>query len=324
MRILITGSNGLLGQKLIHLLLHKREHFFGNLEIETIACSRGENRLNDRHGYAYVSLDLTDKEAVDRCLNLYLPDCIIHTAAMTNVDACELEPESCRRHNVDATKNLIQAAKKMDGEKSTKTHFIHLSTDFIFDGEKGPYSEQDEPNPISIYGQSKLDAERLVQASDLHWAIIRTIIVYGITQGMSRSNLVLWVSESIKNGKQINVVNDQFRSPTLAEDLAYGCLLVAAKNAEGVYHLSGPDTHSIFELAGIVCEEFHLSKEGLTPIQSALLNQPARRPPKTGFIIEKARKDLGFNPMDFHSGVRFIQRQIKGEQPEYQPGMGYF
>ncbi|MFZ1332204.1 MAG: SDR family oxidoreductase, partial [Flavobacteriales bacterium] len=235
MKILITGSNGLLGQKLIVALRN-------DPEVTLIATSRGEDRTPNALVDQYRKLDVTDKGEVDAVFDAVRPDTVIHTAAMTNVDACELDPEACNLQNITATEHLIAAAKKHG------THFVFLSTDFIFDGKDGPYREEDAAAPLSIYGQSKLEGEQLVMNSGLaHWAIARTIIVYGVAAGLSRSNVVLWAKGALEKGSPINVVDDQYRMPTLAEDLANGCILIAKRKATGVYHLSGPDGMTILE-----------------------------------------------------------------------------
>jgi dTDP-4-dehydrorhamnose reductase len=134
---------------------------------------------------------------------------------MTNVDECELNQEACWRQNVVATENLARTCAAHD------VHLTHLSTDFIFDGSHGPLAEDAEPNPISHYGRSKLAAEQAVQGTpNLRWAIARTVLVYGVLRGGGRSNIVLWVRDSLRAGKPIKVVSDQWRTPTLAEDLA--------------------------------------------------------------------------------------------------------
>ena len=180
MRILITGSNGLLGQKLIAALRN-------DSDVELWATSRGNDRSAEPLGKHYRSMDIAVRDEVDAVFDEARPNVVIHTAAMTNVDACELDPESCRLHNVTATEHLVQAAKRHH------SHFIFLSTDFIFDGLNGPYREEDQPAPLSIYGQSKLDGEHIVQRAGLErWAIARTIIVYGVAKGLSRVNVVLW------------------------------------------------------------------------------------------------------------------------------------
>ena len=156
--------------------------------------------------------------------------------------------EACWALNVPAVEHLIKACKKHDAQ------LIHLSTDFIFDGLAGPYREEDEPSPVSFYGESKLAAELLLKKSDIKWAILRTIIVYGVVNDMSRSNIILWAKGALEKGNPINVVDDQWRMPTLADDLAEICLLAAAKEARGVYNASGKDMMSILELVQEVAD----------------------------------------------------------------------
>ena len=146
------------------------------------------------------------------------------------------------------------------------------------------------------------------------WSIARTIIIYGITDNMSRSNLVLWAKKEMDNGNCINVINDQFRSPTFAEDLAKGCISIVDHSAFGVYHLSGPKTYSILELVNIVADFYKLDKSLINPISTASLNQPAKRPLVTGFIIDKAIKDFGYNPVDFLEGISIMDQQIKNNE----------
>jgi len=298
MRILITGSNGLLGQKLVTAL---RDTSADDL----LATSRGEDRSPDPLGSHYRAMDITQAGEVDAVFDAFKPEVVIHTAAMTNVDACELDPVACRLQNVTATEYLVRAAERHG------SHFIHLSTDFIFDGENGPYREDDEPAPLSVYGHSKLDAERIVIDSRLsRWAIARTIIVYGIAEGLSRSNVVLWAKGALEKGQPIKVVDDQWRMPTLAEDLADGCIRIAEKGATGIYHLSGPDGMSILELVERVGAFFQLDTSVVTAVKSDSLGQPAKRPPRTGFILDKARTDLGYAPRGFEAGLEVLREQL--------------
>ncbi|MBZ0207670.1 MAG: SDR family oxidoreductase [Flavobacteriales bacterium] len=299
MRLLITGSNGLLGQKLVAALRN-------DPEVELLATSRGGDRTADPLGDRYRSMDITRKAEVDAVIDAFRPEVIIHTAAMTNVDSCELDPEACRLQNVTATEYLVEGAKRRE------SHFIFLSTDFVFDGATGPYREEDVPAPLSIYGQSKLEGERIVQEAGLkRWAIARTIIVYGVAKGLSRSNVVLWAKEALEKGSPINVVDDQWRMPTLAEDLADGCIRIAKQGATGMYHLSGPDGMSILELVQRTGTFFGSSSEGVTPIKSDTLGQPAKRPPVTGFILDKARRELGYAPHGFEAGLAVLRAQLE-------------
>lgn len=297
MKILITGSNGLLGQKLVHKLSK-------DPEVELIATARGENRLSNKEGYTYKSLDITDEKAVAETISKFKPDSLIHTAAMTNVDACEADKEGCDKLNVDAVKYIADACK------ANNVHLVHLSTDFIFDGEDGPYDEEAEPNPVSYYGESKLKAEEIVLKNGLDAAILRTVLVYGIAEDMSRSNIALWAKGALQKGQKINVVDDQFRSPTLAEDLADGCILAAKQKAKGIYNISGKDQLSVLEIVQQVADYWKLDKSLITPVSSKTLSQPAKRPPKTGFILDKAIRELGYNPHSFMEGLAVLDEQM--------------
>lgn len=299
-KILITGSNGLLGQKLVYELIKRKD-------IQVIASSIGENRLIQKEGYIYETLDITKKDEVEKIIAKYKPDTIINTAAMTNVDACETKKEECWTLNVTAVKNITDTISK----DLPSCHLIHLSTDFIFDGEKGSeYIETDSPNPLSYYALSKNESEKILFQSNIKWAIARTIIVYGIVDNMSRSNIVLWAKDALSKNQKINVVDDQFRSPTLAEDLANGCILIADKKATGIYHLSGPNTFSVLDLVLKVADFWKLDKSLITPSKSNTLNQAAKRPPRTGFIIDKAKKELGYQPHSFEEGLKILDEQL--------------
>ena len=308
MKILITGSNGLLGQKLVYKL---RE----NKKVELIATARGENRLVKTDGYAYATLDITDEKNVQEVFAKFLPDVVINTAAMTNVDACETDREGALALNTHSVAYQVKALTDLKTKhKNYQPHFIHLSTDFIFDGSHGPLDESEKPNPLSYYAETKLEAEKIVMASTLDWAIARTVLVFGIVDNMSRSNIVLWVKSSLEQGKTINVVDDQFRTPTLAEDLADGCILIAEKRAKGVYNISGKDFYSILDLARTVADYYGLDKNLIKPSKSADIKQPAKRPPITGFIIDKAINDLGYNPHSFVEGIQILEEQMKAMQ----------
>jgi len=310
--ILITGSNGLLGQKLIYALLERNRN---GAAWNIVATARGENRLKEKNGYRYEPMDITNQGEIETVFHRFVPNVVINTAAMTNVDACETKRDEATLLNALSVKFMTDAiaelAKKSPG---LHTHFIHLSTDFIFDGESGPYTEGDQPNPLSHYAVTKLAGEEYVRASKVQWSIIRTIIVYGIADDMSRSNLVLWAKGALEKGQIINVVDDQFRSPTLAEDLAEGCLLCAEKTAGGIFHVSGEKTYSVLELVQRVADFWKLDKSLINPVKSETINQPAKRPPRTGFIIDKAKTILGYKPHTFEEGLAVLDAQLKSNR----------
>lgn len=298
MKILITGSNGLLGQKLT-------DYYKTRKDIRLIATARGADRYHDQTGYTYESLDITSRQEVDSVLAAHQPDVVINTAAMTNVDACESDHEGCDALNVSAVEYLVTACNK------TGVHLVHLSTDFIFDGTHGPVGEDEQPNPLSYYGMSKFKAEQVVIENSRSWAILRTVLVFGVVNDMSRSNIVLWAKGNLEQGKPLNVVGDQFRTPTLAEDLAQGCALAAEKKAQGIYNISGRDFMSVFDLVYRVAAFWKLDKSLLNLSASEGIRQPARRPPITGFRLEKAMTELGYQPHSFEEGLAILDQQLK-------------
>ena len=295
MKILFTGSNGLLGQKICAATVD-----YPNVEF--LATARGENRTQNLGTASYASMDITDAAACDAVIGAFAPDVVIHGAAMTHVDQCELNPELATAMNVEGTRNVVESAQKVGA------HVVHISTDFIFDGNAGPYSEEAEANPVSHYGHTKLAAEHIVTKLT-SWSILRTILVIGVAEDLSRSNIVLWAKGALEAGTPINVVDDQFRSPTLAEDLAQGALLAATQKAQGVYNISGPEVMSIYELVHRVALHFGLSMDNVTKVNSTTLNQPAKRPPVTGLIIDKARTELGYRPHSFNEALTLIAQQ---------------
>ncbi len=296
-KILLTGSNGLLGQKLVELLIKQPN-------IRTIATARGANRLPFTEGYEYYSMDITDKEQVLSVIEATKPDAIIHTAAMTNVDQCESEKDNCWKQNVNAVEYIVEACAKQD------IFLCHVSTDFIFDGKAGPYDETAEANPVSFYGWSKYAAEKVVICSNIRWGIARTVLVYGIAHDMSRTNIILWVKNSLEANKNIKVVTDQWRTPTLAEDLAKGCFLIANKAAEGIFNISGKDFLTPYEMAIKTADFFNLDKSLIAQADSSTFSQPAKRPPRTGFILDKSRQVLDYEPVSFDEGIAVLASQL--------------
>ncbi len=292
MKILVTGANGLLGQSLIKQLLEKK--------YEVAATGRGPGRLivAALEGYSYTELDITDGPEVEGFILREKPDLIVHAAAMTAVDECELNKAECYTINVTATRFIIEAAKEI------KAKIVYVSTDFIFDGESGPYKEEDIPGPVNYYGSTKWVAEKAVEESGLQWAIARTILVYGVIPSTGRTNIVSWVKNSLQSGVPIKMVTDQWRTPTFVYDLAAGIILIIEKNATGIFHLSGEQQMTPYEMAVDTARFFGLPVELISKAASPDIKQPAMRPPKTGFDISRAKKELGYQPLSFEEGLK--------------------
>ncbi|SDS20609.1 dTDP-4-dehydrorhamnose reductase [Polaribacter sp. KT25b] len=285
-KVVITGSNGLLGQTLVKLLLLEKEKY------QVIGFSKGKNR-SGREDFNYISINLTDEQKLKKTLSEIQPDFIINTAAMTQVDDCENNKEACDLLNITVVKWLSEISEELG------THLIHLSTDFVFDGLKGNYKETDAPNPVSYYGLSKQKSEEVLGNSKINYTILRTILVYGKVFDMSRSNIVLWVKDMLEKGKEITIVDDQYRAPTYVEDLALACEISMDKKTKGIYHISSKELFSVYEIAQQIAETFNLDKNLIKPISSFALNQTAKRPPKTGFDLSKTNKVLEFYPKSF-------------------------
>jgi len=266
--IIITGSNGLLGQKLTDLYQKHPEMAF-------VATGKGPNRHPVKSGYVYEEADITDHAGMRTLIEKYKPTAVNNTAAMTNVDACESDKEGCDAMNIGAVENLARLSAELG------FRLIHLSTDFIFDGTHPMYTEEEKPNPLSYYGRSKWEGEKRVMQYAKNWAILRTVLVYGVVQDMSRSNIVLWAYNTLKNGTPAKVVNDQYRTPTLAEDL--------------------------------VAQYFGFQLDNISLVNSETLNQPAKRPPVTGLDISKAMKELGYAPHSFNEGLSIVSKQAGWE-----------
>jgi dTDP-4-dehydrorhamnose reductase len=292
MKILVTGANGLLGQTIIRQLLEKK--------YEVVATGRGPDRaeVTPSAPTYYKSIDITDGPAIEQFILEHKPTVIVHAAAMTQVDQCELHKQECYNINVTATRFIIEAAKAVG------SRFIYVSTDFIFDGNDGPYKEDDEPSPVNYYGSTKMVAEKAVMESGLDYAIARTILVYGDVPATGRSNIIGFVRESLQANKPIKMVTDQVRTPTFVEDLARGIILIIEKKGKGIYHLSGEDLMTPYDIAIETAKYFGLNEALISKSTSEEIKQPAVRPPKTGFDISKAKRELGYTPKSFKESLQ--------------------
>lgn len=296
-KVIITGSNGLLGQSLLELLLKEKEKY------QVFGFSRGENR-SGRTDFEYISIDITDESRLKNEVEKINPDFIINTAAMTQVDDCETNKKDCDTLNVDVVKWLAEISSTIN------CHLIHISTDFIFDGKKGYYKETDKPNPLSYYGLSKLKSEEVLTNSTIDFTILRTILVYGKVYDMSRNNIVLWVKKMLEEQKEITIVDDQYRMPTYVVDLAMACKIAIDKKATGIFNISSNTLLSVYQIAQEIANCFGLNKGLIKPISTATLNQTAPRPAKTGFDLTKTNSQLGFYPKSFKEDLKRFKEKL--------------
>jgi dTDP-4-dehydrorhamnose reductase len=281
----------LLGQTIIKQLLEKK--------YDVVATGRGPDRLavTPSAPTYYKSVDITDGPAIEQFILEHKPNVIVHAAAMTQVDQCELHKQECYNINVTATRFIIDAAKAIGAR------FIFVSTDFIFDGNDGPYKEDAQPAPVNYYGSTKMVAEKAVMESGLDYAIARTILVYGLVPATGRTNIIGFVRQNLEANQPIKMVTDQVRTPTFVDDLARGIILIIENNGRGIYHLSGEQLMTPYDIAIETARYFGLNEALIAKATSEDIKQPAVRPPKTGFDISKAKKELGYKPRSFKEGL---------------------
>ncbi|MGZ7117065.1 MAG: dTDP-4-dehydrorhamnose reductase [Methanobacterium sp.] len=285
--IFVTGGSGLLGSKFT------RDYF--NYDIIRTFNANPENKC--------ISLNITDEKDTLNKIRSANPDLVIHSAALTNVDYCEDHRREAFEINVKGTQNIVKACEKV-GSK-----LIYVSTDFVFDGEKGMYEERDKTNPLGYYALTKLQGEESVQNSVLDYAITRVSVLYGWHR---RSNFVTWVIDELNAGNEINVVTDQYNSPTLADNVAEAIIKIFEKDKEGVYHTSGSERINRFDFAKNIAEVFNLDKGLINPIKSNKFVQKAKRPKDSSLCVEKAEKDLKmkmFNTLEGLNEMKKIQNR---------------
>ncbi|MEI6185061.1 MAG: SDR family oxidoreductase [Bacteroidota bacterium] len=293
MIVIISGANGFLGQ---HLSL-----FLNDKTISVIATGRGPFRIENINfpGVKYIAADITKASETDNLLLENRPDWVIHCAAMSKPNDCHTNRDECILQNVTGTKNIIDSCQK------TGAKLIYLSTDFIF-GENGPHSEEDTPDPLNFYGESKLMAETLVKNSGLYWAIVRPVLIYGKQLAGTPPSFLHWVKSSLENNQPIKVVNDQYRTPTAVTDICEGIYAIVNQNQQGIFHLSGNEILTPHQMASMLAKEYGLDESLITPVTSDTFPEPVKRAKRSGLKNDKVKKILGFNPISFEEGLKTI------------------
>ncbi|MBO7719458.1 MAG: dTDP-4-dehydrorhamnose reductase [Methanosphaera sp.] len=270
MKFFITGGSGLLGSRIATVADDKHE----------LVLSHNSNPTDNT-----VKCDITNEEEVKKIIREVNPNVIIHCAAMTNVDLCEDEVDKAYKVNGDATGYLAKASDDVNAK------MIYVSTDFVFDGQKGNYSESDEVNPLGVYAKSKYDGEVQLQRYTSNWAIARVSVLYGWHE---RLNFTTWVIDELRKKHEINIVTDQINSPTLADNAAEAMFEIARQDKNGIYHTAGNDLISRYDFTRQIADVFDLDENLINPITSDKFVQKAPRPRDSSLNVDKIEKELNF------------------------------
>ena len=294
-RVLVLGSNGLLGQAM--------QHKFSQVHQVT-ASSVEEHNFLPKLTLPYIRADLTSRADVRHLIAETAPEIIVNTAAYTNVDGCEDEREKCWAVNVLAMENILEASYEK------KPIIVHISTDYVFDGEQGHYRETDEPNPRGNYARSKMAAENILNGADFEYIIARTQILYGTGNGV-RPNFVTWLIGSLRKDKPVRIVTDQIGSPTYAPDVAEAVSRLLEKEIYGLFHVSSPDTLSRYDFALQVAEVFELDASLIHEITTDMLQQKSPRPVNSSFILDKLYNNINWQPRSTEEALRHMKTEME-------------
>ncbi|MFX1500370.1 MAG: SDR family oxidoreductase [Promethearchaeota archaeon] len=278
--VLIIGANGFLGKNLSNLM-NRENSLKHNLNL--IAADLDNSNITSK--IPFHTIDITNDYQTTKKINKISPDIVILTAAMTNVDQCEIEKDRATKINLDGPKNIVKVCKKL-GSK-----LIFMSTDYVFDGtkKKGTYSEKDHPNPLNHYAKTKYQAELSIISSEITYLICRTAVLYGWNK--NKLNFITWILKKLEEKEMISIVINQLNSPTFVINLAKILYKLIEKDAEGIFHTTGDDILSRYEMALLCAEIFEYNKELINPIES--LKQIAKRPKNLGLDISKLKKLIG-------------------------------
>lgn len=291
MKIIVLGANGFTGRRILRRLTANQGH--------TILATSLHPDILPEEGYHFELLDILDDTATDVLLNNFQPDIIINASALSVVDYCEQHPEEAYAMNVSAVKHLAIYSR------ANGCRLIHLSTDFVFDGNlTRPYTETDTPNPVNYYGKTKRWGEEAIEQICTNYAIVRVEVVYGKPLNGQHGNIVHLVKNRLGNGQSIRVVSDQFRSPTWVEDIAYAIETLLSNKHHGIYHICGGETLSVADIAYRVAHFFNLDNSLIEPVTTKEMNEATPRPLFSPMSTEKASHEWGYLPSTFENGLK--------------------
>jgi len=294
MKIFITGGSGLLGYRLAEIAQER------GYDVYSGYCH------NKPESGKPVKFDLANVDSIINAMNEVKPDVVIHSAALTDVDRCEVEKELAYKVNVEGTKAVAELAKKLN------SFMVYISTDYVFDGERGMYKEDDETNPVNYYGYTKLLGEKHCQG----FCIARTCVIYGAKPASGKVNFALWLINKLEREENVKIVTDQYITPTLNTNLAKMVLELAERRIGGIFHLAGATRVSRFEFAREIAKEFGLNESLISPSRMDELNWIAKRPRDSSLDVSKANKYLKEKPYDLGKALEILRKEVEKCSPE--------
>lgn len=293
MKLLVTGASGLLGSKLCELAIRK------NYEVYS-----AYNQHKPLHGTS-IQFDVTDRITVDEIFEKIRPEAVVHAAALTNVDKCELEKELAWKINVEGTRNIAKSCREHHA------FLIYVSTDYVFDGEKGIYRETDNPAPINYYGLTKLEGEACVKHSTTKYCIARPSVIYGSTPATRKMNFASWLLDKLNRKERVKIVIDQWNSPTLNTNLADMILEVIERRLTGIFHLAGATRLSRYEFARLLAEMFALDTDLITRASSKEISWIAKRPKDSSLNVDKACQTLKNKQLEIREALQSMKKEME-------------
>ncbi len=302
-KLLIIGASGLTGYKLANLSAQKFE-VYGSYNNRAVTIENCE----------IFQLDKTDKEKIDSVIKELKPNIIVDCSALHNVDYCETHHEETWNVNVNSPSYITDLCKEINAR------FIYISTDYVFDGTAKKYNEKSKTNPLNYYGISKLRAEEKIATSGISYAIARTSLVFGWNPGELKGqksssgktmNFVIWALNKLRDGESLKIVNDQFSTPTLADNLAEFLLSLANSTVSGIFHTVGAECINRYEFTLKIAKIFNINRKLITPVSSDMFKQVAKRPMRCCLDVNKAQLLLKVKPLSIEESLLKMKAQEK-------------
>ncbi len=291
MKLLVTGASGLYGSKLVEVASAKNFEVYPS-DIQNFSANN------------FVKMDVSDKNSVDEVFRSIKPHVVVHAATLTDVDKCELNKELAWKINVEGTKNIVDASKNNDA------FLIYISTDYVFNGSEGFYKENDPFDPINYYGLTKVKAEENVKNALISYCIARPSVIYGSVPAAGKVNFALWLINKLRTGEKVNVVTDQWNSPTLNSSLAEMTLEIIERRLTGIFHLSGATRINRYDFGKLIGQTFGLDDSLINPVESASFNWPAKRPMDSSLDTSKAQQILSNKPFEIVSALKRLRKEM--------------